>query len=174
MDWFNSLFFIALLVALLTETAYFRGFVKRKENPKRYWSIVACYALLASMGLLKFFRIPFTNLISDAATRIAYDIEAETQSLSKTNSSAYTIQHKPTPWPDGCPHGYKVQFSKASALLVWCMDSPTALATSSHSTTYHLRFVDVPETFMIDKAKGEMLFIDVEKHGARPSIVRLR
>lgn len=57
-------------------------------------------------------------------------------------------------------------------MVVWCYapDSATEVV-SSHGTTYHLRLVDVPETTIVDKQRGEPLSIEFE-HGPGKSVVR--
>jgi hypothetical protein len=50
MNWFSGVFLVALLLALATGRAYFRGFVERDADPRRYWSIVGCYAAIAAFG----------------------------------------------------------------------------------------------------------------------------
>ena len=47
MDFMATGFGAALVVALVTGKAYFRGVVERDEDRSRYWQIVGCYALLA-------------------------------------------------------------------------------------------------------------------------------
>ena len=91
------IFGVLFVVALLTGKAYFRGVYRRDENPRRYWTIVACYATLLIGGLLMprvspiqggkkgdgtpssswtwpRFELPF-GLLTDAATRLAGDLE---------------------------------------------------------------------------------------------------
>ncbi|MCU0896110.1 MAG: hypothetical protein MUC55_01265 [Burkholderiales bacterium] len=51
MSWFGGVFLVALVLALATGRAYFRGFAERSEEPRRYWSIVGCYAALAAFSL---------------------------------------------------------------------------------------------------------------------------
>jgi hypothetical protein len=48
MGWFSPLFVAAFAFALLTREAYFRGPIRRDENPRDYWGAVLGYALLAS------------------------------------------------------------------------------------------------------------------------------
>jgi len=50
MDWFGGVFLVALVLALATGGAYFRGFAERPEDPRRYWAIVGCYGALAAFG----------------------------------------------------------------------------------------------------------------------------
>jgi len=45
---------------------------------------------------------------------------------------------------------------------------------SSHTTTYHLRFVDVPQTFKLDKGAGEPTIIDLAKENGRVVVTAVR
>lgn len=57
MDWFSALWLFALAYALLSGKAYFRGFYARDEQPRQYWTICACYLVLAALmpvlGMMK-------------------------------------------------------------------------------------------------------------------------
>lgn len=110
---------------------------------------------------------------SDAATRVAEDIEESAKKLDQPGASEYTITHVPKSWPEGCDGDYTLQLSQASSLLVWCKDA-SKKATSSHTTTYHLNFVDVPETFIVDKHAGEPAYIRIEKRNGKATVVGVR
>jgi hypothetical protein len=43
---------------------------------------------------------------------------------------------------------------------------------SSHATTYHLRFVDVPEQTVLQKRAGEPVTIELQKTSGKPIVVR--
>lgn len=45
---------------------------------------------------------------------------------------------------------------------------------SSHSTTYHSRFVDTPRTWILDKPAASTLTIDLQRQGGRAVIVDVR
>jgi hypothetical protein len=102
---------------------------------------------------------------SDGATRIAYDIESAVADFQRTAASRYSIRHLPEAEPDGCGGAYTVQFTADSSLVIWCRKSGSGEVASSHTTTYHLRFVQIPQTFRIDKAAGEATIIDLAKQG---------
>lgn len=59
MDWFSGLFLTALVIALLTGKAYFRGVIDRDSQPNDYWVVCGCYLVL---GLL----MPALRLIKGA------------------------------------------------------------------------------------------------------------
>jgi hypothetical protein len=111
-----------------------------------------CLALAALLGAC-----------TDGATRIAYDIEAGVEAFRSSNAARYTIRHVPERLPDGCGEAYTLQFSANSSLVIWCRQSSDGKVTSSHATTYHLRFVKVPKTFRLEKAAGEATLIDLAK-----------
>ncbi|HTS52056.1 MAG TPA: hypothetical protein VMH26_02180 [Burkholderiales bacterium] len=106
---------------------------------------------------------------TDAATRLAYDIEAGAGRLGKDTGATYSIQHK-TPSKSGeCVGPYTVQLDKVGALIVWCYDA-AGHTVSSHSTSYHARFVDTPRTYKLDKPAGATLTIDLERRDGRAVI----
>ena len=58
-------------------------------------------------------------------------------------------------------------------MIIWCKDAAGA-TVSSHSTTYHARHVDTPQTFLLDKAAGTTLTIELERRGGRAVITDAR
>ena len=100
---------------------------------------------------------------TDGATRIAYDIESAAEAFQRSDHTSHTIRHVPKRMPDGCGDAYTVQFSASSSLVIWCKRPGSGEVTSSHATTYHLRFVKVPRTFKLDKAAGEATIIELAK-----------
>ena len=77
-----------------------------------------------------------------------------------------------TPSKDGeCVASYKVQVDDAGAIIIWCYDASGTETVSSHSTSYHGRYVDTPKTYILDKPAGEPLLIELERQGNRAVIV---
>jgi hypothetical protein len=113
------------------------------------------------------------DAITDAATRIAYDIEAGAGRLGKEAGAKYSIRHN-TPSKSGeCVGPYTVQFDKVGALVIWCKDE-SGKTVSSHSTSYHARFVDTPQTYILEKPAGSTLTIDIERRGSRAVVTSAR
>ena len=112
-------------------------------------------------------------MFTDAATRLAYDIEAGSSRLRNDAGATYSIRHKTPSKAGECTGPYKVQLDKVGALIVWCRDAAGDTA-SSHSTSYHSRFVDTPQTYLLDKPPGSVLTIDLERRGGRAVIVDVR
>lgn len=106
---------------------------------------------------------------TDPATRIAYDIEEGVKHLSKSDDK-YTLQHKTPSKAGECEGPYKVQFDKVGALIIWCYNE-SGETVSSHSTSYHARFVDTPETYLLDKGAGETLVIELQQRGNKAVIL---
>jgi hypothetical protein len=62
-----------------------------------------------------------------------------------------------------------VQLDKVGALVIWCKDE-SGTTVSSHSTSYHARFVDTPQTYILEKPAGSTLTIDIERRVNRAII----
>jgi len=115
-----------------------------------------------------------SDFMTDGATRIAYEIESAASAFKSSSARSYSIRHIPKPSPEGCAGPYKLQLSARSALVIWCKDSSGSTVVASHTTTYHLNFVDVPQTYIVDKAAGEPTTIDLEKQDGRIVVVAVK
>lgn len=179
MDWFPLLFLLAAAVALLTGRAYFRGTVERADNPRRYWSTVAGYLAIAltsvalSSGPAASPLAWITDFLTDAATRLAGDLKEGAQRLRSAGEASRVVIHRVKRSPEGCAHGYRVQLSAASSLLVWCKDERGEGTVSGYSTTSHLPAVDVPQSWIVDKARGEPLHIELTQTAGKPAVSRV-
>ena len=120
-------------------------------------------ALLPSL-LLTF--LTGCDIATDAATRLAYDIETGVSQLGADNGAMHSIQHHTPSKAGECEGPYKVQLDQVGAIIIWCYDA-AGQTVSSHSTTYHSRFVDTPQTYLLDKPAGATLIIELERRGAR-------
>lgn len=110
---------------------------------------------------------------TDAATRIAYDIEAGESRLGRQDGARYEIRHGTPSKAGECTGPYKAQVDKVGMLAIWCYDS-SGNTVSSHTTSYHGRIVDTPQTWIVDKPAGSTLEIDLERRGGRAVIVGVR
>lgn len=110
---------------------------------------------------------------SDAATRLASDLEGAAARLGPDEGARFTLVHRTPSAAGQCDGPYRVQLDRAGAIVIWCYDRAGAIV-SSHSTSYHARFVDTARTFILDKPAGAPLTIDVERRGGRPTIVGAR
>lgn len=114
-----------------------------------------------------------TGCFTDAATRLAFDIEAGVNRLGREAGAEYSIRHKTPSKPGECTGPYTVQLDKVGALIVWCRNA-AGNTVSSHSTSYHSRFADTPQTYILEKPAGSALVIDFERRGSRAVITGVR
>jgi len=113
------------------------------------------------------------DVATDPATRLAYDLEAGTGRLGREAGATYSVQHSQPSKSGECIGPYKVQLDKVGALIIWCNDA-TGHTVSSHSTSYHVRFVETPQTFILEKQAGTALTIDLERRNDRAVITNVR
>jgi hypothetical protein len=138
-----------------------------------HYSTVSLRALLARVGLL----LAFACLsgcgmpVTDAATRLAFDINAGARKLRASTDSRLEIQHKPVSIPDGVKGRYEVGLQSS---LERSLDHPTKGGTlfvrdltsrDAWTTTCHLNYVRVPRELNITKNAGESVNIVLERVG---------
>jgi len=102
---------------------------------------------------------------TDAATRLAYDLEEGAGRLGREAGARYTVVHRVPSRRGECEGPYRVQVDKVGAIIIWCKDSTGNKTVSSHSTSYHGRFVLTPQTWIVDKPAGAALIIELERRG---------
>ena len=113
------------------------------------------------------------DVATDPATRLAYELEVGTGRLGREAGATYSVQHN-TPSKSGeCIGPYKVQLDRVGALIIWCNEA-SGHTVSSHSTSYHARFVDTPQTYIVEKSAGTALTIDLERRNDRAVITNVR
>jgi outer membrane lipoprotein-sorting protein len=120
--------------------------------------------LVRGLGLLAAVLF-LTGCFTDAATRLAYDIESGVNRMNRLNQARYSIRHTPAESSE-CTGPYTVQLDKVGALIVWCKDTAGNVVANG-STSYHARFIDTPTTFILDKPAGSTLAIDLERRAGR-------
>jgi hypothetical protein len=108
-----------------------------------------------------------TGCLTDAATRLAYDIKAGAARVGSANGAGYVIEHRTPSRRGQCAGRYTVQLDQVGALIIWCRDEGGEEVVSSHSTSYHRRFVDTPRTWILEKGAGETLLIRLERRNGR-------
>jgi len=112
--------------------------------------------------------------LTDAATRLAYDIEVGAGRVGRADGAKYTVVHRVPSSAGECVGPYRVQLDKVGAIVVWCKDTAGDTTVSSHSTSYHARFVDTPETRIVDKPANEALVIELERRDGRVVIASVK
>jgi hypothetical protein len=111
---------------------------------------------------------------TDTATRLAYDLESAATRVGSAEGATYTLVHRVPSKNGECAGPYRVQFDKVGAIIVWCKDLGANTTVSSHSTSYHARFVDTPETYILDKRAKEPLLLELERRGGRVRLLSVR
>ena len=133
-------------------------------RPLLFFNILTLIILLNTSCL-------FDDFLTDGATRVANDIREGSRALGSQEGSKYTIEHLPKSKPEGCSENYHLEFVKGSLIGIWCKSASTGQTTSSHVTTSHLNFVDLPKGYVVDKKAGEVTFIELERQNGRATIV---
>lgn len=111
---------------------------------------------------------------TDAATRLACDIEAGAKRVGDAHGARYSLRHRAPSKAGECEGSYRVQLDKVGALVIWCKDAEGGSVVSSHSTSYHRRFVATPRTYILDKKPGEVLVLELERRDGRVVIADAR
>lgn len=124
-------------------------------------------SLLLLAGVLGFagFERIFERIVSDSATRLAYQIRDQALLLKLSGKSPRTFEHHPAAWPDGPDRDYRIEIiSSATA-----GDGRRAIFTAKSydgplhsSTTYHLNYVQVPQNLKAAHRKGEPTLVTLE------------
>jgi hypothetical protein len=124
----------------------------------------------ARAGTGVFMLLAGCNAFTDAATRLAYDLEGAASDLPFREGAHFALIHR-TPSARGqCEGPYRVQFDKVGLIVIWCKND-RGETVSSHSTSYHSRFVDTARTIILDKPAGAPLTIDLERRQGHAVIV---
>jgi hypothetical protein len=124
---------------------------------------------------------------SDAATRVAYDIESGTGRLQSDEGARADISHVPRSWPEGCSGSYTLRIEKGAAVHDGQGNFRTAENSGGLSvrcygqdgnahrwhTTYHLRFVDVPATVEVTKNGGQTAIIQIQRLSGKANVIGL-
>jgi hypothetical protein len=112
---------------------------------------------------------------TDAATRLAYDLEREAEVLRRSGETTRTFIHKPQSAPEGVTGAYTVIIKAGPVRL------GSGFLTFSkgpyeqwYRTTYHMRFVEVPRDLKVRKAEGEPLTIVLARIGGAVHVTELR
>ena len=110
-------------------------------------------------------------LITDRATRLAYDIEGGANKLRDSKQERLEIVHRPWLMPDGINGPYEIllQYSlknpmEGGTLVAAALGEDGTWAKGEISTTsYHLNFVRVPQELVIRKPKGASTVVVLHK-----------
>lgn len=133
-------------------------------------------AVLVRLTMLVWLLLPLGGCFvfkGDGATNIAYRLESEVKQLRDSGAQSRTFDYVPPGGFDNCSDAYRVQFSESSSLVVWCKGK-NGETVSSHTTTYHLNFVKVPKTWIVEKQAGEAMRVELTRQGGDVAITDVR
>lgn len=125
----------------------------------------ALLPLLAAVMLCTGCTWLFERIVSDSATRFAYELRDEAAALRRSGQTVRTYRHYPRAWPDGLPGDYRIEFTGPAEQP----DGRRGLMTARSydgplwsGTTYHLNFVRVPRALKVAHRKGEPTIVTLE------------
>jgi len=114
-------------------------------------------------------------IMTDAATRLAFQIEDEVEALRESGEAQRTFEHRPARWPEGIADDYQVEVREsgggARGALIVTESHPGAIY---YHTTAHSNWVDVPATLVATHKKGEPTLVTIEMRGGKPLITALK
>src|SRR5512134_1171005 len=120
----------------------------------------------------------FETLISDAATRLAYQIRDEAAGLRRSGEATRTFEHRPKSWPDGISGDYRIEIVETKTAprpghrsigVARNLTEQTWYATS-----YHLNFVEVPKDLVAAHKKGEPTRVTLEMKDGKVLLTDLK
>ncbi len=124
----------------------------------KYFQIIAVLTVLAfQSGCV---------LVTDAATRLAYDLEAGAKTLNKSAEKELEVEHRPLSFPEGTSGDYWIWLQAVQS------DDPVSgtlavgtVGGNRYGTSYHLNFMTVSKELRIRKASGEPTYFLLRKTG---------
>lgn len=126
--------------------------------------------LLAGLLLCALGALGACDVFTDSATRLAFDIERGIGGLGRRDGDEYIIVHRPTLRTPGGDGRVRVQLDKVGALIVW-YTAADGTVLESGATSFHSRFVDTPQTWIVERAEGMEFAIRVQRRSGRAVII---
>lgn len=118
------------------------------------------------------------RIVSDSATRLAYEVRDEAQELRRSGETKRTFVHQPKEWPDGLAGDYRIEIrstptplnppEKRSIMTANSLDGHTRSGTS-----YHLNYVVVPQDLVVRHRKGEPTLVTLEMRDGKVALIAL-
>jgi hypothetical protein len=120
-------------------------------------------ARMCGLGLLTLLLVASCgDYTTDAATRLAYELEYESKALRRSGEATRTFTHTPKKSPEGVDGAYTVKFvlgQSGKRGIIVSGYSTTHQKPYGYGTSYHLNFVEVPKDLTISKLQGESVVI---------------
>jgi hypothetical protein len=143
---------------------------------KKIGPIVLAVVLLA--GGVYVARYGFERFVSDAATRLAYQIRDEATALKRSGQMTRTFEHMPLAWPEGISGPYRIEITETRT-------SPrpghrsigvarNLTERTWYATSYHLNYVDVPQDVVVSHQTGEPTRVTLELKDGKVLLTELK
>jgi hypothetical protein len=120
----------------------------------------------------------FESLVSDAATRLAYQIRNQALSMRASGETRRTFVHSPRSWPEGVDGAYRIEI-KSTRTDPYPGHRSIGVARNLNEppgywTSYHLNYVEVPEDVEVAHQKGEPTLVTLEMRDGRIVLTALK
>lgn len=125
-----------------------------------------------SVALLAVLCLAGCTVMEDEATSLAYELERGVRQLDGKDGSTQIVVHDAKSRAPSNVRSLTVQFDKVGALIVWYKDAAGKVIESG-STSYHSRFVDTPETIIVDAQIESPLSIELHRRSGRAVVGRV-
>jgi hypothetical protein len=140
--------------------------------------MAATVVKLAVVGSLVLTLAGCERLMSDAATRLAYQIRDEAAALRQSGAQARTFTHQPLTWPEGVSGDYRVEiieYETAPRSGHRSIGIARGLTERTwYTTSYHLNYVDVPQDVAVAHRRGEPTLVTLELKDGKVLLTRLQ
>lgn len=119
----------------------------------------------------------FERLVSDAATRLAYQIRNEALWMRAAGETIRVFTYSPTGWPDGVAGAYRIEITEGN-------NAPrpghrsigvarNLTERTWYATSYHLNYVEVPADLEVRHQAGEATVVTLEARDGKILLTRL-
>jgi hypothetical protein len=146
--------------------------------PKKKIVLILLGFVLLSGAMYLLAQYGIETFISDAATRLAYEIRDEAQALRRSGAAARTFEHRPKSWPEGISGDYRIEITETrSSPRPGHRSIGVARNLSErtwYATSYHLNFVEVPKDLVVSHRKGEPAIITLEMKDGKVLLTELK
>jgi len=137
---------------------------------------IVAFSVLGGLLLIGFLGA-CERLVSDSATRLAFQIRNESLKLRLSGKDKRTFEHYPATWPDGLTGDYRIEITDSKTSPAGKRSIGTAKSydgpVRSH-TSYHNNYVQVPKDLMAAHRKGEPTTITLEIRNGIVQLTELR
>ena len=96
------------------------------------------------------------TVMTDAATRLAFDIRDHAVELNRSDASSITFLHQPIANPEGCAAAYTITIAPRGSIGVHCDGR-------GYGTTYHRKFTDTERALSASHSAGEATKVTLRK-----------